>query len=182
MNMPGKLANMQNNLTIVIADDHPLFRDALANAIAGLSAQSTIKLAEDFSQAVSVLETTESPDMLLLDLNMPGSRGLSGLTRFRSQFPALPVVVVSATEDPAIIRRSILLGAAGYITKSSSIDEICSSLEKVLAGEVCVPASVDLSEDNDPAESELLKRVLSLTPQQHRVLSMLGEGLLNKQI
>lgn len=173
---------MQNNLNIIIADDHPLFRDALANAIADLTSDSSISLAEDFGEAIKKIAKSDGLDFLLLDLNMPGSEGLSGLSRLRAEFPALPVVVVSAIEDPAIIRRSISLGAAGYITKSSSMDELRSSLELVLAGELCVPKGVDLSRDSDPEEAELLKKMLSLTPQQHRVLGMLGEGLLNKQI
>lgn len=173
---------MQANLNILIADDHPLFRDALANAIGDLAKDSTIQLAEDFSQAKLKIAESETLDFILLDLNMPGSEGLSGLTRLRSEFPALPVVVVSAVEESAIIRRSIALGAAGYITKSSNMEEIRNSLELVLAGELCIPNSIDLSEENDPEEAELLKKMLSLTPQQHRVLGMLGEGLLNKQI
>lgn len=173
---------MNSNLTFVIADDHPLFRDALANAITGVSSESALELAEDFSQARAILERIETPDMLLLDLNMPGSEGLSGLTRLRAQYPAIPVVVVSAVDDPSIIRRSLSLGAAGYITKSSSMEDIRKSIEKVLVGEVCVPDGVDLSGEDDQEEAEMMTRMLSLTPQQHRVLGMLGEGLLNKQI
>lgn len=173
---------MQSNLNILIADDHPLFRDALANAIGDIAKDSTITLAEDFSQAIEHINNLDMFDFLLLDLNMPGSEGLSGLTRLRAEFPALPVVVVSAMEDAAIIRRSISLGAAGYITKSSSVDELRSSLELVIAGELCIPKGIDLTQENDPEEADLMKKMLSLTPQQHRVLGMLGEGLLNKQI
>lgn len=173
---------MSNQLKIVIADDHPLFRDALASAISGLDFEISLELAEDFESAMRLLEDRTLVDILLLDLNMPGSKGLSGLSHSRSSYPAIPVIVVSAIDDPAVIRRSLALGAAGYIVKSSSMEEIRDSIHQVLKGEVCLPKGIDLSGEENLEEVELLKKMQSLTPQQNRVLGMLGEGLLNKQI
>lgn len=173
---------MTGLLKIIIADDHPLFRDALASAISGLDFEVSLELAEDFGSAMALLEGGSSVDILLLDLNMPGSKGLSGLSHSRSSHPAIPVIVVSAIDDPAVIRRSLALGAAGYIVKSSSMEDIRNSINQVLQGEVCIPQGIDLSGDEDLEEVELIKKMQSLTPQQHRVLGMLGEGLLNKQI
>lgn len=173
---------MSSKLNIIIADDHPLFRDALASAIGGLDYDVSLELAEDFDQAMKLLEAGAPLDILLLDLNMPGSKGLSGLSHSRALYPAIPVIVVSAIDDPAVIRSSLALGAAGYIVKSSSMDEIRNSIQQVLQGEVCIPQGIDLTAEGNLEEVELLKKMQSLTPQQHRVLGMLGEGLLNKQI
>ena len=168
--------------TILIVDDHPLYRDALVSAIQGLGDQIDVLVSGTFEDAIRALENHSEMDLVLLDLNMPDSKGLSGLSQMRAQFASVPVVVVSATEDPAIIRRSIGMGAAGYVRKSSSIDEMRDAVRQVLEGEVYTPADIDLSVDTDNEESRLMERLKSLTPQQTRVLGMLGKGLLNKQI
>ena len=173
---------MAEKLSILIADDHPLFRDALASAISGLDIESEVSLAGNFNDAISVLAEGNGPDIVLLDLNMPGSRGLSGLNQLRGQYPACPVVVVSAVEDPNTIRRSLAMGASGYVPKSSSIEEMRNAIRSVLDGDIYVPQGIDLDVEQDAEEAELIDRMQSLTPQQSRVLGMLGEGLLNKQI
>jgi DNA-binding NarL/FixJ family response regulator len=173
---------MAEKLSILIADDHPLFRDALASAIGGLDIESEVSLAGNFNDAISVLAEGNGPDIVLLDLNMPGSRGLSGLNQLRGQYPACPVVVVSAVEDPNTIRRSLAMGASGYVPKSSSIEEMRNAIRSVLEGDIYVPQGIDLDVEQDAEEAELIDRMQSLTPQQSRVLGMLGEGLLNKQI
>ena len=121
------------------------------------------------------------PDLILLDLSMPGVRGFSGLMYLRAQHPHLPVCVISASEDASTIRKVMAMGACGFIPKSASPDVIRSAIEAILAGEIWVPAGTDLAEPADP-EAQLMHRLRSLTPQQVRVLMMLGEGLLNKQI
>ena len=173
---------MAEKLSILIADDHPLFRDALASAISGLDIESEVSLAGNFNDAISALAEGNGPDIVLLDLNMPGSRGLSGLNQLRGQYPACPVVVVSAVEDPNTIRRSLAMGASGYVPKSSSIEEMRNAIRSVLDGDIYVPQGIDLDVEQDAEEAELIDRMQSLTPQQSRVLGMLGEGLLNKQI
>ena len=113
---------------------------------------------------------------------MPGASGFSGLISVRAEFPETPVVVVSASEDQLTIKKCLDLGASGFIPKSSGIDFITNGIRLVLAGEICVPPFVDVDADMDLESSDVIRKLQSLTPQQARVLSMLGEGLLNKQI
>lgn len=173
---------MSGNTIILVADDHPLFRDALASAIQALPERCTIRFAATFDEAMRALDDEEAPELVLLDLNMPGSRGLSGLSMMRSQFPAIAVIIVSAVEDAGTIRRSIAMGASGYVPKSSTIEEMRAAVSRVLAGEVYTPEGLEIAAETEAEEAELIKRMQSLTPQQSRVLAMLGEGLLNKQI
>jgi DNA-binding NarL/FixJ family response regulator len=120
---------------------------------------------------------------LFLDLNMPGVSGFSALAYIRSNHESLPTVIVSATDDPVVIRRSIQHGASGFIPKSSPISTLESGIRAVLDGEVWVPAGIDPLDDRlDTEEANVAAAVSSLTPHQFRVLMMLGEGLLNKQI
>ena len=138
--------------------------------------------AGDFDSAKALIAANDDVDLVLLDLSMPGASGLSGLVSLRGIHPAVPMVVVSAHDDPETIRRALELGASGFISKSASMEEIRSGVEAVLAGDVAAPAGIDLGVERDPEISDLIKRLQSLTPQQTRVLGMLGEGLLNKQI
>jgi DNA-binding NarL/FixJ family response regulator len=169
-------------LTIIIADDHPLFRGALKQAVQGLSADLTIIEAGDFNAARAAAQTHRDADLLLLDLAMPGVSGFSGLMSLRAEFSGLPIVVVSATDDGATIRRSLELGASGFISKSSGLDDIRTGIHAVLDGDIWAPEGHVPMSDEEPGISELLERLRTLTPQQSRVLNMLGEGLLNKQI
>jgi DNA-binding NarL/FixJ family response regulator len=166
----------------VIADDHPLFRGALKEALAGLSDVATILEAGNFDGTKALLAKNEDVDLILLDLTMPGASGLSGLISLRGIHAAVPMVVVSAHDDPETIRRALELGATGFISKSASMDEIRSAVKTVLAGDVTAPSGIDLGVERDPEISDLIKRLQSLTPQQTRVLGMIAEGLLNKQI
>jgi DNA-binding NarL/FixJ family response regulator len=166
----------------VIADDHPLFRGALKQALAGVADTATILEAGDFDSAKALILGNDDIDLVLLDLTMPGAEGLSGLISLRGMNAAVPLVVVSAHDDAETIRRALQLGASGFISKSASMDVIRSGVENVLAGGVTVPAGIDLGVEADAEISELIKRLQSLTPQQARVLGMLAQGLLNKQI
>jgi len=168
--------------TILIADDHPLFRDALKLAIEGFEFPCTIHMAGSLEEAREVLGKSRDMDLVLLDLAMPGASGFSGLAQLRSEFPAVPAVVVSASEDPTTIRRCLDLGASGFIPKSSSGESIRTGVLAVLRGNIWVPEGVNLDVEDDPETAELFQRIKSLTPQQARVLGMLSEGLLNKQI
>ena len=118
----------------------------------------------------------------MLDLTMPGVRGFSGLMYLRAQYPSVPVIVVSANEDPAAIRRCMEFGASGFIPKTLGIDTMRTAISRVLAGGVWTPPDVDLSAGADAETAILMARMATLTPQQVRVLMMLSEGLLNKQI
>lgn len=168
--------------TIIVADDHPLFRDALHRAIEGLALPQTVELAGDYERVEALIAGAEEVDLVLLDLNMPGNKGFSGLLRLRAEYPEIPVMVISATEDGATIRRVLDLGASGFIPKSSQLPEIREAIGAVLGGSVWVPANVDTESEEDSEFAELAERLKTLTPQQGKVLGMLGEGLLNKQI
>lgn len=166
----------------VIADDHPLFRGALRQALAGIGGEPDILEAGDFDTARTLVAGNDDLDMILLDLSMPGVSGLSGLIALRGLQAGVPVVVVSAHDDPETIRRALSLGASGFISKSSSMDTIRAAISTVLAGGIWSPSEIDLGVEVDPEISDLIQRLQTLTPQQSRVLSMLAEGLLNKQI
>lgn len=173
---------MQADITIIIADDHPLFRGALRQALTGLGGGTNIVEAEDFASARAAAANNLEADILLLDLRMPGVSGLAGLITLRAEYDTLPVVVVSASDDPATIRRALDLGASGFISKSASIDQIRNAVRAVLDGEIWTPEGFDPGAEHDPELSNLIERIKTLTPQQSRVLGMLAEGLLNKQI
>ena len=168
--------------TIIIADDHPLFRGALKQALLDVEGNPAIAEAGDFETARATVTGNPDADLMLLDLAMPGVSGLSGLIALRAEFPSVPVVIVSASDDPATIRRALDLGASGFISKSAAIDEIRSAIASVLDGNIYTPAGYEQGTEQDAEVAELIGRLKTLTPQQSRVLSMLAEGLLNKQI
>lgn len=170
-----------SQLTIIIADDHPLFRGALRQAVAGLDGDNTIIEAGDFEAAKTAASQQPDADLLLLDLAMPGVSGFSGLMALRAEFASLPIVIVSATDDPATMRRAIELGASGFISKSSGIEDMRAGIRAVLEGDVWIPETCQFGQE-DPDMTDLIQRLRTLTPQQSRVLGMLGAGLLNKQI
>ena len=167
---------------LVIADDHPLFRDALRQAVASVVAAARIDEAGSFEELIALLDQDSDVDLVLLDLSMPGISGFSGLIYLRAQFPAIPVVIVSASDDGGTIRQSLDFGASGFIPKRFGVDTLHDAITKVLGGDVWVPADTDLSSATDPELTRLRDRLVTLTPQQVRVLMMLSEGLLNKQI
>ena len=167
---------------IVIADDHPLVRGALRQAVAGAVGGCQISECGDLDSLSRALEADPDVDLVLLDLAMPGVRGFSGLIYLRAQHPGVPVIVVSATTEPVVMRRCIDLGAAGFIPKTTDIEAMRQAVRHVLAGHTWTPPDVDLASPADPATTDILRRLATLTPQQVRVLMMLSEGLLNKQI
>ena len=169
-------------LTIIIADDHPLFRGALRQAVSGLDGELAIVEAGDFDAARKAASAHPEADVMLLDLAMPGVSGFSGLMSLRAEYYSLPIVIVSATDDATTIHRAIELGASGFISKSSGIEDIRSSIRTVLEGDIATPASYTGAKEQDSDMAELIGRLRTLTPQQNRVLNMLREGLLNKQI
>jgi DNA-binding NarL/FixJ family response regulator len=167
---------------LVIADDHPLFRGALREAVSGLFDGAEIVEAGTFDDIAKLLDGNPEVDLVLLDLAMPGVRGFSGLMYMRAQYPGIPVVIVSGNEDPAVVRRSMDFGASGFIPKTLGVDQMRKAIERVLGGGVWTPPDIDLAARSDDGSAAMLARLASLTPQQVRVLMMLSEGLLNKQI
>ena len=121
-------------------------------------------------------------DLLLLDLAMPGMHGFAGLMYLRAQYPSVPVMVVSASEDPGVIRRCLDLGAAGFIPKTTDAASMRQAIRAVLDGGTWTPPDLDLAGPDDAEARATARRLATLTPQQVRVLTMLSEGLLNKQI
>jgi DNA-binding NarL/FixJ family response regulator len=164
---------------IIIVDDHPLFRAALRQTLTG-AGDIVIEEAGDLNALLAALEADRDRDLVLLDLNMPGGHGISGLLLLRAQYPDVPVMIISAVEDPKVIRRTFDLGAAGYLPKSVGPGDIRSAIDTVLAGGVFVPEGVSLAGDDE--QSGFIRRLATLTPQQIRVLMMLSDGLMNKQI
>jgi DNA-binding NarL/FixJ family response regulator len=167
---------------LAIADDHPLFRGAMREAVCGQFDHVDIADVGSFAELSKLLELGGEFDLVLLDLAMPDVRGFSGLMYLRAQYPSVPVVVVSANDDPAVIRRCMDFGASGFIPKTLGIEPIRQAIGQVLAGGVWTPPDVDLNAVADAETAALMARLSALTPQQVRVLMMLSEGLLNKQI
>ncbi len=168
-------------LHFLIVDDHPLFLEALKLVIQNAFNDAQIAEASSIEAARTALDGQGSFDLVLLDLSMPGTRGLDGLIELRSRFPRVPIVVVSALEDARIIHEVMSCGAAGFISKSTRGGELGTAIREVLSGAVVLPKGYQPPADSG-APSDLMARLATLTPQQVRVLQMLRQGLLNKQI
>ncbi|MBA1189733.1 response regulator transcription factor [Pseudomonas entomophila] len=168
---------------ILIADDHPLFRSALRQAVT-LGLGPDVRLVEVASIAELETHLAEKADwdLVLLDLNMPGAYGFSGLVLLRGQYPQIPVVMVSAQEEAAVVVKSREFGASGFIPKSSTLDVIQNAVQQVLDGDAWWPPQAFDKVDVSPEAKAASEGLASLTPQQFRVLTMVCEGLLNKQI
>jgi DNA-binding NarL/FixJ family response regulator len=173
---------VDQSVRVLIADDHPLVRGALREAISGAVPKDDIVECEDLTKASQSLSDNDQVDLILLDLSMPGVRGFSGLLYLRAQYPSVPVVVVSANEDRTVMRRCIDFGACGFIPKTTDIQTMRQAILTLLAGQTWTPSDLDLSTPADKDMTDTVRRLATLTPQQVRVLMMLSEGLLNKQI
>src|SRR6201994_1758548 len=149
---------------LVIADDHPLFRGALREAVSGLFTRPSIAEAGTFAEVSGILDRASDVDLILLDLAMPGVRGFSGLMYLRAQYPGVPVVVVSANDDPSVIRRCMEFGASGFIPKTLGIDSIRGALAQVLEGEIWTPPDVDLQAGPDDDIADLMGRLAHTRP------------------
>ncbi len=178
----GRPVSETQSYHLLIADDHPLFRGALREAVTGLFSRVAVAEAGTFEEVTDVLERGADVDLILLDLSMPGARGFSGLMYLRAQYPSLPIVVVSANDDPAVIRRCMEFGTSGFIPKTLGIDVLRQAIARVLQGELWTPPDIDLAHPADAETAATIARLATLTPQQVRVLMMLSGGLLNKQI
>lgn len=166
---------------VVVADDRPLRRSVLRQTLAAALGDIAVGEAGDLATLIAALAGDGPVDLVLLDLAMPGIGGLSGLLYLRSQHPDVPVIVVSASEDRTVMRRCIDLGAAGFIPESTSADVMGGAIRMVLDGEIWTPDELDAPRP-DATVADTMKRLFSLTPQQLRVLMLLSQGLLNKQI
>jgi DNA-binding NarL/FixJ family response regulator len=169
--------------TVIVADDHPLFRTAIKEALETEHGEIDFLEASSFETLQELVEANREVDLVLLDLHMPGVSGFAGLIYLCKRYPSIPVVIISANEDPIVIRRALDHGAAGFIPKSSSIETIIAAINDILMGEIWFPDSVqsDLPGGNQ-SELQLAARISQLTPQQFKVRMMMSQGLLNKQI
>ncbi|MBF5005179.1 response regulator [Diaphorobacter caeni] len=165
--------------TLLVADDHPLFRAALIHVLHERFAPFSILEAASAQTLGTALAEHPEIELVLLDLAMPGARGFSSLLHVRGEYPQIPVVVISSNEHPRVIRRAQQFGAAGFIPKSSSADDMVAAIRSVLDGDLSFPHT---DAESSPADADLAARLAQLTPQQFRVLMCLADGLLNKQI
>ena len=166
---------------LIVVDDHPLFREALVGSLTSHLPGCSILPVASFEALQQILPEHDDVDLLLLDLHLPGQQGLSGLAWLRGHQPALPIIMISAHDEPSIIRRALDSGAAGFLSKSADAEEIIQAITHVLDGETWLPAGLDASKPED-SDDDIADRIGQLTPQQYRILLMLDQGLLNKQI
>ncbi|WP_306522928.1 response regulator transcription factor [Rheinheimera sp.] len=169
----------------IIADDHPLFRVALSQALqAILGSDAQLFQAHSMAQLWPLLRSHPDTQLILLDLKLPDAEGFAGLTALRTEYPDISVLMVSAIEEPAVIKQALQLGAAAYLPKSAPLEVLSEAVAAVLAGERWLPAELEasVSQAADLIDQQFAGALEQLTPQQFRVLKMIADGLLNKQI
>jgi DNA-binding NarL/FixJ family response regulator len=173
---------MSDAYRIIVADDHPLFRSALSGTLLREFPDVKISEAQDLSSLQSQVEQQTQTQLILLDLHMPGAQGFSGLVFLVAHYPHIPVIVVSAHDQPDIVRRAMDHGASGFLPKSSPIEDMVEAIQTVLDGGVWIPKNISDSQSSSANEMNFAQALAQLTPQQFRVASMVSDGLLNKQI
>ncbi|MDD9911343.1 MAG: response regulator transcription factor [Ahrensia sp.] len=171
-------------MRILILDDHPLFREAFRSAIESACSSIVVVEAETHAQGLDRLAEDSQFDLIMLDLSVPDTKGYFGLSDLRARYPKIPIGVVSGHEEPRVIKDVMAQGALGFIPKSTRRPDLIKAVMQILDGEIFLPPDYCEPQDgaDDAQRSLLLQRVASLTPQQLRVLNMLRDGLLNKQI
>ncbi|HJP69991.1 MAG TPA: response regulator transcription factor [Sphingomicrobium sp.] len=168
---------------IVIGDDHPLVQAALQSALSAVLTDLEIIACQSVDGVVATLsDGTKEIDLILLDLTMPGVQGFAALFLLLAQFPTVPVAIISARQDAATIRRAVAYGASGYIPKSLSLPAMADAITRIIGGEIWMPPNTGGRGSIKSEDMELAARAASLSPQQLRILSMIVEGKLNKQI
>ncbi len=172
-----------SDATVVIADDHPLFRTALKQAIHQCLATDNILEAENVSELLAIIEANPQLELVFLDLHMPGNNGFTALTQLQNHHPDLLVIMVSSDDAAEIIQRAIDFGAAAFIPKSADLDVIAEAINEVMNGQIWLPEAIDPTSNSDrQANQKLAQQLAGLTPQQYVVLSCIADGQLNKQI
>ena len=167
---------------LLIADDHPLFREALRGVLARAFPDTIIHEAASLGLLHELIERHSDADLLLLDVDMPGASGFSALVHLQALCPQLPIIIVSAHDDPMLMRRALDHGAMGYIPKSADAATLAEALLCVLDGDTWLPDEALPETGAGPEEQQAAARLRELTPQQFRILQMVGAGQLNKQI
>lgn len=169
---------------VIIADDHPLFRTALKQAIVECIDDANTLEADNFSELLSLIEQNSSLEIVFLDLHMPGNDGFTGLAQLQNHYPDLVIIMVSSDDNDETMQKAIHFGAAAFIPKSADLTTIARAIDTVLDGEIWLPENVAKSSDQQLmiAHQKLAKQLAQLTPQQYIVLTMIADGQLNKQI
>jgi len=167
--------------SVIVADDHPLFRQALLEILKAKLSKTQWLEAETVEELNNVLRINVNADLLLLDLDIPGAHGFNTLIHVRKQFPQIPVVIVSAYEDNDTINKAMEFGASGFVPKSTPVETIFEAISQVLSGGFWTPQSLQNASANE-SKSDMAARITSLTHQQYKILMMFAQGMLNKQI
>lgn len=174
---------MEDSHTFVIADDHPLFRAALKQTLSTCCGTATVHEAPDVNALQDLVAQEASISLILLDLHIPGAHGFSALVYLTTHAPHIPVIMVSASDSNEVVARAIHHGAAGFLSKSSEMDDIERAVHTVLEGDIWIPEHCNIEEhDCSTAGHQTANLMSALTPQQFKVATMLAQGLLNKQI
>lgn len=173
-----------SDATVVIADDHPLFRAALKQAVNQCLDHVGIIEADNVDKLLELIEVNPQLELVFLDLHMPGNNGFTALSKLQNHHSDLVVIMVSSDETPENMQKAIDFGASAFIPKSADLDVISSAIDEVLDGEIWLPEGIDLGASSEAAEQnkKLAIQLNQLTPQQYTVLSMIADGQLNKQI
>ncbi|TXS95292.1 response regulator transcription factor [Parahaliea maris] len=175
---------MSEATPVVIADDHPLFRAALIQAVQQCMENVAILEADSIDSLLALVDSNPSVELVFLDLHMPGNDGFTGLTQLRNHYPDVTIIMVSSENSPMIMRRALQFGASAFIPKSADLRVIGEAISAVLDGDSWLPTDVDLVPEDAQADTHhrLAQQLAELTPQQYAVLSLISDGKLNKQI
>ncbi|MDO5632974.1 MAG: response regulator transcription factor [Paracoccus sp. (in: a-proteobacteria)] len=169
---------------ILIVDDHPLMCDALALTLKISLGLKNVRTARSLGAAVEQIRTQGAPDAVILDLNLPDARGSEGIVTLRRQLPDVPITMISADLESAMISAAMAAGAQGYISKSLGREALVDSLRRMWDGERITPDGYEpeLTDAEDEAKAELARRFATLTPQQMKILRLICQGKANKEI
>ena len=169
---------------VIIADDHPLFRTALKQAIVECIDDHETLEVDNFHDLLKAVTTNNSLEIVFLDLHMPGNDGFTGLTQLQNHFPDIVVIMVSSDDNSETMHKAINFGAAPFIPKSADLATISQAIDTVLDGGIWLPKHIEFNADQqiDFAHQKLAKQLSQLTPQQYIVLTQIADGQLNKQI
>lgn len=162
---------------LIIADDHPVYLDALAMGISQALTDTQIEKTSDYLRLFDMLEQhADSTDLLLMDLSMPGTSGLAGLYFIRSQFPELPILVISAHDEFNVKQQCLSAGASVFLSKNTQLADIISAIQQLLQGQFTFASK------NPLQLTDYQKKLSSLTRNQYKALHLLAAGLSNKEI
>jgi len=177
----NKGISLYQQIKMVIADDHPLFRQALSLMLSTQFPQASILEAKTIPELEKLFNENTELDLLLLDLDIPGALGFNHLIHFRHQYPNTAIVIISGYENKDTITKAMTHGAAGFIPKSTPVEEMVSAIKEIFKGKLWIPGG-EFDPSNNKHNSDVDDKIASLTPQQHKILMMFADGMLNKQI